>query len=308
MSDVEPTVVDVLGIGENSIDVVYRLPALPGPAMPGAKLPILDETVRPGGQVATTLCTCASLGRSTRYMGTFGSDAAGTHIRRALEARGVDLAASVVRDVPNRHAVILVDGRSGERVVLWRRDPGLALDPMDIDRRWVERARLLHVDDVDDAAALHAARLARDLGLPVTCDIDRVTPLTPALLDTVTVAIVAEHVPMALTGEGDPLRALQALARRHPGWFCVTRGASGALLLADGARHGVAGIPVEVVDTTGAGDVFRGAFIDGLLGGDTPAQILRVANAAAAASCRREGAMGGVPTRAEIDALLDDAP
>jgi sugar/nucleoside kinase (ribokinase family) len=61
---------------------------------------------------------------------------------------------------------------------------------------------------------------------------------------------------------------------------------------------------VEIVDTTGAGDVFRGALIDALLRGDAPHDILRFANAAAAISCTREGAIGGVPTRQEIEALI----
>ena len=79
---------------------------------------------------------------------------------------------------------------------------------------------------------------------------------------------------------------------------------AGALLLADGRLHRVAGWPIDAVDTTGAGDVFRGAFIAAVLEGQAPFDILRFANAAAAVSCTRAGAVGGVPSRAEVDALL----
>jgi sugar/nucleoside kinase (ribokinase family) len=61
---------------------------------------------------------------------------------------------------------------------------------------------------------------------------------------------------------------------------------------------------VRVVDSTGAGDVFRGAFIYALLRGDAPDAIVRFANAAAAVACTRHGAIGGVPTLAEIEQLM----
>jgi sugar/nucleoside kinase (ribokinase family) len=87
--------------------------------------------------------------------------------------------------------------------------------------------------------------------------------------------------------------------------LCVTLGARGAMLL-DGERlHRVGGHAVPAVDTTGAGDVFRGAFIYAQLRGEAPDRILRFANAAAAASCTREGAIGGVPTLGDVQRLLE---
>jgi sugar/nucleoside kinase (ribokinase family) len=84
----------------------------------------------------------------------------------------------------------------------------------------------------------------------------------------------------------------------------VTLGARGALLLDDGHLHHAPAPRVDAVDTTGAGDVFRGAFITALLEGQAPPSILQFATAAAAASCTRLGAVGGVPTRAEIEGML----
>ena len=87
--------------------------------------------------------------------------------------------------------------------------------------------------------------------------------------------------------------------------LCVTLGARGAMLLEGDRLHHVPGLPVEVVDTTGAGDVFRGAFITALLRGDSPADILRFANAAAALSCTRLGAIDGIPAIEEVLAFAD---
>jgi sugar/nucleoside kinase (ribokinase family) len=142
---------DVVGVGENSVDHVLRLPALPSLA-DATKLEIRSSTHEPGGQVVTTLCTCIAMGLRASYIGAFGSDDDGERLRRTLAARGLDLGDSVVRPVPNRSAVVLVDERNGDRVVMGHRDAGLALDPEKLPRPALTHARAVHVDGVDEAA------------------------------------------------------------------------------------------------------------------------------------------------------------
>lgn len=293
---------DVVGVGENSVDLVLRLDGRPG-FEPGAKTAIRSQDRAVGGQVVTTLCTCAALGLRTAYVGAFGDDEHGRFARREIERRGVDLSGAFSRAAANRQAVILV-APDGERVVLWSRDPVLRLEPDQLPTRIFERTRLVHVDGVDAQASLHAARLARQAGAIVTCDLDGADPDAVALFDAVSVPILAEQVPRAITGEPDVERALRVLGRRHPGPICVTLGAGGALLLDDGRVHHAPAPRVDAVDTTGAGDVFRGAFIAALLEGQPPPSTLRFATAAATVSCMRVGAVGGVPSRADIDAML----
>jgi sugar/nucleoside kinase (ribokinase family) len=292
---------DVVGIGENSVDLVYRVPH---PAGAGDKVRAAACRRLLGGQVATMLCTCAALGLRTRYVGTFGSDEHGRLVRAELEQRGIDTTPSAVRYAPNRHAVILVDERNGERTVIWQRDPALTLRASQVTRDQLAGARLLHVDNIDEDAALAAARLGREAGMIVTTDIDQVGPNTPALVAAATFPILAERVPQALTGEADAARALRAMRARHDGMLCVTLGARGAMLLAGDELFEAPAFQVTAVDTTGAGDVFRGALIFSLLRGDAPDAMLRFANAAAAVSCTREGAIAGVPTPDEIRRLL----
>ena len=292
---------DVVGIGENSVDLVYRVPHLAGA---GDKVRATACRRLLGGQVATTLCTCAALGLRARYVGTFGSDEHGRLVRAELEQRGIDTTPAMVRYAPNRHAVILVDERNGERTVVWQRDPALALRPEEVRSEQLAGARLLHVDNIDEDAAIAAARLGRNAGMIVTTDIDQVGPNTPTLLAAATFPILAERIPQALTGERDPARALRAMRARHDGMLCVTLGARGSMLLAGEDLYEAPAFPVDAVDTTGAGDVFRGALIFSLLRGDGPEDLLRFANAAAAVSCTREGAIAGVPTREEIERVM----
>ena len=294
---------DVIGVGANSVDYVYRLPEFPTPDSPTAKMRIAHHAISCGGQAATTMCACAAMGLRSRYVGVTGNDDNGRLIRDELSRRGVDIAHVVVRDARNAFAVILLDEAQGERVVLWDRASRLDLAPGEIDPGVIGDARLLHVDDVDGEASIRAASMAREAGLPVTSDIERVGDRTEALIAAVTIPIFAEHVLEPLTGETDFERALRTLRRRHQGMLCVTLGARGAMLLDGDRLHHEPAFPVAVSDTTGAGDVFRGAFIAALLRGASPEDILRCANAAAAISCTRLGAINGVPTPAETQAL-----
>ena len=298
---------DVVGLGENSVDLVYRLPSWPAPGSADAKLQVIDSRLRFGGQVTTTLCACAALGLRTAYVGAFGDDEHGRQLRATLIGRGIDLQLATIRELPTRHALILIDERTGERVVLWQRDPGLTMKPGDLPADLIADTRVLHVDAVDPDASIAAAALARRAGRHVTSDIDRADAAASALIAAVTIPILAEHVPAALTGEADAAAALRQLRQPHHEMLVVTQGARGALVLhrRDEDRvDQVPGFEVTVTDSTGAGDVFRGAFIAALLRGDAPVDIVRYANAAAAVSCTKPGAMDSVPTADEIGKLF----
>jgi len=295
---------DVVGVGANSIDFVYRLPAYPRPDSPFSKLPISQHLASCGGQVTTALATCAAMGLRTAYVGTVGSDDHSGRMRAELDARGIDGSRIIAREGTNPFAVILLDDREGERVVLWSRGPHLKLSAREISADMFTDARLVHVDDVDLDASIAAARFARERNLPVTSDIERTSDEVRVLIENVTVPIFAEHVPMAVTGEQTLAAALRAVQRPHHAMVVVTRGARGAMMLTGDEVIEEPGIAVKVVDTTGAGDIFRGAFIYALLRGDAPRDVLRVANAAAAISCTRMGAMASVPTLEELRARI----
>jgi sulfofructose kinase len=295
--------VDVVGLGESSLDHVNLLPLTPGaPGVP-TKLRINSTFDSCGGQVATMLAAGSALGLRTRYLGPLGNDHNGQRIRAELARHGVDLAGLIVHEAASRFAIILVDESTGERTVLWHRDSRLALEEDEIHAGMLD-ARALHVDGVDEPAAIRAAQLASELGLLVTCDLDRVTDRTPELVALVTRPVLAEHVPEALTGERDPERGLRKLRKKHNGVLCVTLGTSGSMAL-DGDRlvH-VPAFSVHAVDTTGAGDVFRAAYVYGVLAGWATPDVLRYANAAAAISCTRLGAISAAPTPAEVDRML----
>ena len=114
----------------------------------------------------------------------------------------------------------------------------------------------------------------------------------------------AWNVLPAITGESDIERALRVVRRTHDGMLGATVGAEGAVLLVGDDCVAERGFAVRAVDTTGAGDIFRAAFIYSLLKNASPRDMLRFANAAAAVSCTRAGAMASVPSLEDIQKLM----
>src|SRR5207237_2808223 len=152
-------VFDVVGIGANSVDYVYQLPAYPERDGPNAKMRISSHSLSCGGQVATALCTCTAMGLRTKYIGATGTDDNGRRLRDELARRDVDMSDAVIRDVTNQFAVIMVDEQAGERIVLWDRHEGLTLRPRELPPEILMAAHVVHVDDVDQDAAIRAARM-----------------------------------------------------------------------------------------------------------------------------------------------------
>ena len=299
--------IDVAGLGLNAVDTIVRVSEYPSL---GGKERIRSSLTQAGGQVATALVTCRRLGLSARYIGKVGDDAAGRLQISSLRREGVDVRnVRISRRTPNQLAYIIVDERTGERTVLWDRDPRLAVSPSDFDRRAVSTARALLVDGCDVEACSQAARWAKAAGIPVVADLDTVYKNVEKLLPLIDYLIASADFLPALTGKTDPFRALEYMARKFhitaPG---VTLGKDGALLYAQGRFHYSPGFVVRTVDTTGAGDVFHGAFIYGLLAGWNVDRILAFSNAMAALNSTATGARGGISTRAKAEKLMATGP
>jgi sugar/nucleoside kinase (ribokinase family) len=301
---------DVVGFGLNMTDLLVVVEGFP---RPGSKQPVRRQAYSPGGQAASAMVACARLGWRARYVGCFGDDENGRQGRSSLADEGVDISACrVAADTRNGMSVILVDDRTGERTVLWSRDPGLKLRPDDVDPAAVGVGRVLLVDCHDTAASTAAARHARRAETRTVIDVERVRDGIEALLAEIDMIITAQNFPAALTGKSAPGAALRAIRDAyHPALVCMTLGAEGSLALVGDVEVRTPGFRVPVVDSTGAGDVFRGGFISGWLRGGDDAEledVLRYANAVAALKCRGLGAREASPTPAEVDALLAGGP
>ncbi len=296
---------DILAIGQNSVDLVAVVAEFPES---NSKQPLQRFARLPGGEMATAAAVCARLGWRAGYLGIFGDDELGRMGRESLAAEGVALDdAKTMVGTTSRFAIILVDARSGDRTVLWDRDPALALQPSDVNADTVRAARVLIVDALDTAAVTDAARVARAAAVPTVLDIERVHSGTAELLKTVDAIVTSQAFPAEFTGYDEPGRGLQAIADDSgAALVCMTLGPEGSLARCHGREFHTPAFIVDCVDTTGAGDAFRGGLAAALLampGGEVD-DVLRYANAVAGLNCRGLGARGGMPTRAEVERLL----
>ena len=300
---------DLVGLGLNSIDLLTVVAEYPAS---DSKHRIQRFARLPGGQTATALVACSRLGWRTRYIGSFGSDELGRVSRDSLIREGVDVTASrTVDGATNQFAVILVDARTGERTVLWDRHPALALLEGDVPAEAATSGRMLLVDAQEMAASTEAARSARQSGIPTMIDVEEVSPGLGDLLRHIDAIVTAQEFPTMLTGYEDLGRALDAMGREfNAPVACVTLGSQGSLAWAAGHEIRTPAFAVNCVDSTGAGDIFRGAFAAACLRSPHGhlEDVLRYANAVAALNCRALGARGAIPGPREVEQLLMARP
>jgi sugar/nucleoside kinase (ribokinase family) len=294
---------DVVGVGLNATDTLIVVPRFPAYA---GKAQFREETVMPGGQVASALAACARLGLRTKYIGAVGDDERGRIQMESLAAAGIDcMDVKVRKNCATQSAYIVVDASTGERTVFWRRDEGLRIDPSALTDAQIACGRLLHIDGHDTPAVKRAAEIARAHSMPVTVDVDTVYPGFECVLPLVDYLVASSEFPAVWTGERDPFHALEALQTEYGMKVAaMTLGERGSLARCDGRFVYSPAYVVDAVDTTGAGDVFHGAFCYAVLEGMTIGDALDFSNAMAALNCTASGARGGIRGLDEIRAFM----
>jgi sulfofructose kinase len=296
--------VDVVGIGINATDTLIELPNFP---TLDSKVEFTRSEVMPGGQVASAMVACQTWGLRARYAGKVGEDQAAELQRREFDRVGVEAHLMVVAGGRSQSSYILVDRSSGERTVLWQRDARISMRPEDVKREWVVQARALLVDGHDTAAASQAAAWAREAKIPVVADVDDLYPGIEALLKNTDYLICSKEFPQRLTGQADVVHALPAIAERFGmALAAATLGGDGVLAWDGETPHYSPAFHVQTVDTTGAGDIFHGAFIYVLLAGWGLDKQLDFCCSAAGLNCTALGARGGIRPLVEIERLVSE--
>jgi sugar/nucleoside kinase (ribokinase family) len=292
---------DFTGIGENATDIVLRLAEFP--ARDG-KTDAVSREVRLGGQVATTVVAVAKWGLRTRYVGAVGSDHQAELHRAELRASGVEYHLARTAGAESRLSYILVEKTTGSRAVVCHRHPGVQIEKSYLKKAWFQRTRLLHVDGEYPGASRLAASWARQAGVPVMCDLDVFHQGLRFLLVQVDFPVLSSGILETLAGLSDPLAALPYIRAQYGSRLvCTTMGERGALAW-DGQRFCYApAFRVQVVDTTGAGDLFHAGFAYGMLQGWDTQRTLEFGCAAAGLNCTAQGARGGISSLRAIERL-----
>jgi sulfofructose kinase len=295
---------DVVTFGLNAVDYISFVPEFPAP---GTK-PRVSRFIRsPGGQAASAAVLCSRFGYRAKYVGKVGGDERGAFSLESIASEGVNVDHVVsVPGVTNQLAMIMVDERSGERTILWHRPAELETRPDELTEEKVACGRVLLIDGHDTAGAARAAEIARANGVLVVLDAESVKTGTDRVVANTDVLLASRDFPRRFTGFSNLDRAFDALSEAGPRVIGVTLGSLGSVVMGpDGYVCGDPGYDVDVVDTTGAGDTFHGAFICGLLEEWSAERTLTFANAAAALCCTEPGARGGARAREDVMALVN---
>lgn len=299
---------DILGIGAVAVDDLIYLDGFPAPE---AKMVITEETRQGGGLAGTALVAAARLGVRVAYVGVLGEDQLSRYTLAQLEVEGVDC--SLVRRSPSArpyHCTILVDRHTGGRTILVSKAGVIPPDSEDLSPVLIGAARMLFLDSTVMLPGLRAAMVANHLGVPVVADLERTGEGLPELLAHVDHLIVGTRFAEQVVGASHPAEMVRRLT--HPGQAAcvVTAGAEGCwyLMKNEGEVHHQPACRVPVVDTTGCGDVFHGAYAAAVVRGCCIASAIEIATVAAALKATQPGGRRGIPNWTAIERYMKENP
>lgn len=285
---------DCVGMGICAVDFISIL----------ENYPLLDQKIdaeafsfQGGGPVPTALVTLARLGAKTSYIGVVGDDENGKFILNEFNKAGVDSSATIIdKNCSTNKAFIWVDKSTGKKSIVLNHDSTSA--PMiadEISRRHLTTTKYLHIDGRETEAVFEAVKFAKKNGAEIVMDAGSPRKSMDELLKLVDYPVVSEAFCSAYFETGSFEKNL--LRMREYGAKCavITCGEKGSYAMDGSGMYYQPAYDVEVIDTTGAGDVFHGAFIFGLIQKWKLEDIIKFSAAAAALKCTKIGGRSGIP-------------
>jgi 2-dehydro-3-deoxygluconokinase len=274
-----------------------------------------------GGDTSNCAIAAARQGAHVGYLTHVGADAFGRSFIDLWQAEGVDT--TTVRAVEGGQTGIyfVTHGADGHEFSYFRDGSAASrMTPADLPRAALETAQILHVSGISQAISQSAAdtvfaaiEIVRAAGGRVSYDsnlrlklwpLNRARAIIHAGMAMADIALPGLEDAEALTGLTDPDRIADFYLGLGAGIVALTLGAEGTLVATPEKRRRVPGRPVAVVDATGAGDTFDGAFLARIIAGDDPFTAAAYANAAASIAVQGYGGVAPIPRRADVEAIL----
>lgn len=258
-----------------------------------------------GGRSGTAAAAVAALGGSVAIFGRVGDDEFGENIRAEFGEQGVATdGLEVMPGESSQFAFCAAQPATGTRAIFYKHGSMAKMGAEDVDPDALTDCGCLVLDTHHMAASIAGAKLAREKGIPVVLDAERVQPGLEELLAAADYPALPAALVAAL-GEGNEETGRAQIMAKGPAALVVTRGADGAdVYTAAGEFHQPAFAVPQVFDTTGAGDVFHGAYGYCLALGMELAEAVAHASATAALSTIALGGRGYLPAMPEVKALV----
>jgi sugar/nucleoside kinase (ribokinase family) len=300
--------IDVIGLGASTMDLITHVAEFPARR---ETRQALGMAIQGGGPVATAMVTLARLGGRTAMVDSIGDDWAGVRVLDEFQAEGVDtrfleICSGYTTSISN----ILISAGDGARAILFVRGsvPELSLSAK--QKSAIRSAKILHLNGRHWQACLEAANLAKTHQVRISFDggADRYRQELKSLVPMTDICIVAKDFAEKYTGEKDPARACACILGEGPEIAVVTAGDQGSWVCTHAGIHfhQPAFLLPKIVDTTGCGDSYHGAFLFGLLKGYQVEKTAALASAVAALNTQHLGGRSGVPNFAQAAAFLSE--
>ena len=233
------------------------------------------------------------------------ADEHGARIRRDLEGEGIYTGAMQIRkDCSSSIAYCWIEKATGKRSIAWARGNFAELSGDEVNLELIRKAKIVHFDGHNPQGAIAAAKEARQHGVIVSLDAGTLRPEIKDLLPYVTILIASEDFARCYTGEEDLEKALLKLGENGSEVTGITMGCKGSMVLENGKAVYCPAFKIQAVDTTGAGDVYHGAFAVRYCETRDLRESMLFASAVSALKCLKPGGRTGIPTRAEVEKFL----
>lgn len=290
-------------LGITVLDQVFRVPTLP---THGGKFVAHSYFEVGGGPAATAAVAISKLGAKSEFIGRVGYDGVAETMTKELNRHGVGTQhIARIPESKSSFSAVLVDDE-GERMIINYQDGTLSSSPDWLESIDFSKFSTLLCDVRWREGALHALHQARKHNIPSVLDAD----MTPE--DISELVKLADHVVfsqpglMKLSGESDPTKGLHKASQITSGVVYVTLGRDGCMWLENGKIRHASAFAIDVVDTTGAGDVFHGAFALAVAEHQATEDAIRFASAVAALKCTQLGGRDGIPDRQQVINFLNN--
>jgi len=297
----------VIGVGHCCQDYICTVESYP-PEDGSTHILSIDDS-QGGGAVATAMAAASRLGMKARMLCHLGDDSAGDSIMRGLQDFGVDTTL-ITRVSGGRSSTsyVMVNPANGSRTKFPYRDNLPLLSFSEKECEAIKQADVLHLDGTRYENALKAAQVARAAGTLVSldgCSRQADNQLNRKLAGLADILIMNATYPYRVSERTDRQQALCYMASLgSPRVVMMTEGGNGVYSLQDGKVVHYPAFSVTAADTTGAGDVFHGAFLTRYLETGDCGESIRFAQAASALKCLKPGGRSGIPDRGRLEEFL----
>lgn len=293
----------VAGIDGPCVDLAVSVDAFP---QPNGTMRVNNVSWQGGGKVATGMVAAARLGAKCAIMGAVGADNYGMFCVRDFEAHGIDVSGLEVQEEKTTSlSIVISDKQTDGRSIVYHLGTAQIPEFEDMDASILENCEYFFVSSLPDSV-VEAAKKAKAAGAKIFIDADSYSEELAANVGMVDVFVGSEFVYEAMFGDDKNYEQnCEKVRQMGPEIVVFTFGANGCVGLSDEGFFTLPSFRVDVIDTVGAGDVFHGAFIAGLLQGWSVKEICRFASAVSAIKITRQGGRAGIPDKKTVMHFLE---